>query len=212
MNEFSGLEALQAGWDTFKRRPIFFVLATLMIYVIGGLLSQGIDAATSHSVLPVQIAANIAGLAIQLMLSLGYCRIALLSTYSVDEVSFEDAWVPQYLWSFVAASLLVGVMIVLGLIFFIVPGLVLATMYLFVFYPIAERGLGPIKAMSLSALITRGNRWRLFLFLLLLLLVNIVGALALLVGLLVAGPVSALASAHAYRFLLARSEAATRPG
>jgi uncharacterized membrane protein len=210
MDEFSGIDALRAGWDTFKRRPIFFVLATLILFVVGGLLSQGIDAAASQSALPVQIAGNIAGLVVQFALSLGYYRITLLSTYSVDEVSFQDAWVPQYIPSFIAGSLLVGIVVALGLAFFIVPGLVLAAMYAFVFYPIAERGLGPIEAMKLSALITRGYRWRVLLFLLLLLLVNVAGLMALFVGLLIAAPVSALAYAHAYRFFVARAATPTR--
>ena len=55
--------------------------------------------------------------------------------------------------------------------------------------------------MSESHRLTRGHKWQLFGFVLLLLLINLLGLLALVVGLLVSIPVSTLAFVHAYRVL-----------
>ena len=55
--------------------------------------------------------------------------------------------------------------------------------------------------MNESSRITRGHKWPLFGFVLMLVLINLLGALALIVGLLVSVPVSTLAFAHAYRVL-----------
>ena len=60
---------------------------------------------------------------------------------------------------------------------------------------------GPIDAMGESNRITRGHKWQLFGFVLLLLLINLLGLLALVVGILVSIPVSTLAFMHAYRVL-----------
>ncbi len=61
---------------------------------------------------------------------------------------------------------------------------------------------GPIDAMGESNCITRGHKWQLFGFVLLLLLINLLGLLALVVaGILVSIPVSTLAFMHAYRVL-----------
>jgi uncharacterized membrane protein len=49
--------------------------------------------------------------------------------------------------------------------------------------------------------LTKGNRWKLFQLSLALLLLNILGLLALLVGLFVTIPVSFIAMVHAYRAL-----------
>jgi len=55
--------------------------------------------------------------------------------------------------------------------------------------------------MGESNRITRGHKWQLFGFVLLLLLINLLGLLALVVGILVSIPVSTLAFMHAYRVL-----------
>jgi len=55
--------------------------------------------------------------------------------------------------------------------------------------------------MGESNRITRGHKWQLFGFVLLLLLINLLGLLALVVGILVSIPVSTLAFVHAYRVL-----------
>jgi uncharacterized membrane protein len=60
--------------------------------------------------------------------------------------------------------------------------------------------------MKESSRITRGHKWPLFVFLLLLVLVNLAGLLALVVGLLVSMPVSMLAFVHAYRTLAGKAE------
>lgn len=58
-----------------------------------------------------------------------------------------------------------------------------------------------VAALRRSAEITRGNRWQLFGFLIVLLLLNIVGLLALVIGVLITSAVSILALAHVYRRL-----------
>jgi uncharacterized membrane protein len=54
------------------------------------------------------------------------------------------------------------------------------------------------ESLSRSAVLTQDIKWHLVLFLIILVLLNILGAILLLVGLLVTVPVSMLAYAHAY--------------
>jgi uncharacterized membrane protein len=68
-------------------------------------------------------------------------------------------------------------------------------------YVIVDRGLGPIDALKRSAAITHGARLALFGFAIVLMLLNIVGALALLIGLFVTIPISMVAMAYVYRKL-----------
>jgi uncharacterized membrane protein len=99
------------------------------------------------------------------------------------------------------AGLISGILIGLGFICLIVPGVILAIMWLFTYPVIAETGLGFWEAMRESSRLTEGYRWRLFLLLLACLLISIVGFLVFCVGLFVALPVNFTALALAYRFL-----------
>jgi uncharacterized membrane protein len=91
----------------------------------------------------------------------------------------------------------------------IVPGIIFGLMFMFATFIVIERELGPIDAMNESHRLTRGHKWQLFGFVLLLVLVNLLGLLALLVGIFVSIPVSTLAFVHAYRVLGGKAE--TRP-
>jgi uncharacterized membrane protein len=92
---------------------------------------------------------------------------------------------------FVGLPLILAASIILGL------GLSFAP------YLVVDRGMRPVGSLKESWRITDGNKWRLFLLGLALLGVNILGVLALLVGVLVSIPITLLAVVHAYRFLQA---------
>jgi uncharacterized membrane protein len=99
------------------------------------------------------------------------------------------------------ARLVSGILIALGFICLIVPGIILSIMWMFTLPVIAETGLGFWEAMRESSRLTEGYRWRLFLLLLACLLVTILGLLVFCLGLFVAIPVNFTAMALAYRFL-----------
>jgi uncharacterized membrane protein len=84
---------------------------------------------------------------------------------------------------------------------------VLALMFMFTTFLVIERELGPIEALKESNRITRGHKWNLLGLLLMLILVNLLGVLALIVGLLVSVPVTMLALTHVYRVLGGAAEA-----
>ena len=87
----------------------------------------------------------------------------------------------------------------------IVPGIIFTLMFLFTTFIVVDRELGPIEAMKDSHRITRGHKWPLLGFLVLLMLINLAGLMALVVGLLVTIPVTSLAFTHAYRVLGGRA-------
>ena len=97
-------------------------------------------------------------------------------------------------------SVLVG----LGCLCLIVPGVILSLMWVFTFPVLAESQVGFWEAMHQSAVLTEGYRWRLFLLALACLLVSLLGLIAACVGIFVAMPVSVTAFGLAYRFLQAK--------
>ena len=77
-------------------------------------------------------------------------------------------------------------------------------MFMFATIIVIDRERGPIEAMKESMRVTRGYKWYLLGFALVLTLLNVLGLLAFVVGLLVSIPVSLLAFMHAYRTLAGR--------
>ncbi|MEG6509853.1 hypothetical protein V6C03_12855 [Methyloligella sp. 2.7D] len=116
-------------------------------------------------------------------------------------VSLGDLWHPESLLSFIGTYILVAIVVAIGLILFVIPGIILALMLMFALWFVIDRGLGPIEAMKASNEITRGHKWQLLGFLIVLWLINLVGALALGIGLLVTVPVTVLSIIEAYRRL-----------
>jgi hypothetical protein len=201
---FSIQDCFAAAWATFKRRAGFFVLLTLLALVIDGIASGILDAAAGNSAV-MKFLSAVVHLVVQSIVGLGVTRVTLHAVDDVDAASLQDAWVPQYILPFLGASIIFSVVVGLGFALIIIPGMILAVIFAFWPYPIAE-GAGPINALSYSRMITKGYRWKVFLLFLALILVNIVGVIALVVGLLVSIPVSALAMAHAYRVLAALAD------
>ena len=107
------------------------------------------------------------------------------------------------------AMLVMGILICIGTIFCIVPGIILMIMWMFVYLVMAETNLDFWPAMEASAKLTAGYRWELFCLLLACLVVGVLGVLACLVGIFIAYPVIFTAIALAYRFLQARQAATT---
>ncbi len=105
------------------------------------------------------------------------------------------------------AALVTGLLIGVGTLFLIIPGIILAIMWMFVYFVMAETNLDFWPAMEYSANLTAGYRWELFCLLLACLVVYVLGMLACGVGLVVAVPVIVTAIALSYRFLQARQAA-----
>jgi uncharacterized membrane protein len=118
-----------------------------------------------------------------------------------ETAGYSSLWHPRPFWSYLIANLAVGILIAIGLVLLIVPGIIALLMFMFTSFIVIDREKGPIESMAISKLITKGKRWPLLGFVLLLFLINIAGMLALIVGLLVTIPVSTLAFTHAYRGL-----------
>jgi hypothetical protein len=102
------------------------------------------------------------------------------------------------------AYLVQFVLVLLGFLCLIVPGVILSLMWAFTFPMLAESQVGFWEAMHQSAVLTEGYRWRLFLLALACVLILLLGLIAACIGIFVAMPVVATAFGLAYRFLQAK--------
>lgn len=205
---FSIEAALRFGWETFKKRPGFFVGVTVILAIVSAITSGilsifGEDGAG-------RAAGELVNFLIMTLLDLGITATLLKAYDSVDKVEFADLWHPArygtYLVSSIIVAVAVGIWFALalilgpvGVIIAIIPAVVISLMLMFTRFIVVDRGMGAVDAIKESVRITEGNRLQLFLFMIVIAVVNLLGVVALLVGLLVTIPVSGLAVVYVYR-------------
>jgi uncharacterized membrane protein len=100
------------------------------------------------------------------------------------------------------ASLLIGLFTFLGTLLCIIPGLVVAAMYKFTFLFIIDKRMDFWPAMQASHAVAKNDYFGFTMFLLLTALVNILGCICCVVGLLVSIPVTFAAITIAYQELV----------
>lgn len=143
----------------------------------------------------------IGGNLLSIFLSLGMVRIGL------NLVSGKHVAVGQLfgegrkLLPAIGASILFGLMVVIGFILLIVPGFYLMLRYGQFMNAMVDKNLGVIDSLKYSSSITTNNRLNLFLLILLSVAIGIAGLLALVVGLIFAYPVIWLSWMVAFRWM-----------
>ncbi len=103
-------------------------------------------------------------------------------------------------FSFLALLIVYIILLYAGLFFFIVPGLLVLTIFTFALYAFVDKDLGIFESLKYSWQITRGHRLNIFLFILILFTMNILSALSF-VGLLLTLPLTNIATARLYLLL-----------
>lgn len=210
--KFLKKEAIQFGWDVMKKNFWFFVGILAFTFLIS-YLPTAVASGFEEIELPTIFTAIffLVGFifwAIQLVISMGLVYIAVKFVKGEKPV-FNDLFVKaNKIIDWVASTIVYSIIITVGFILLIVPGIIFVTRFQFYQYFIIDQNKGPIEALRLSWRITKGSTWNLILFGLLLLLINIAGALVLIVGLLATIPTTMVALAWVYKKLLPTSSAA----
>lgn len=196
-------EAIAFGWETFKKRPLFIIGAFVLAVVVSGVTGAILDPGEGAPLTMTTILMSLASAVITLFVEIGLLTFALRVHDAVEKATLKDMWNPTpFIW-YAIGQFLVGFIVLVGLLLLVVPGVIAILGLMFTSYLIVDRGMGPIEAIKESWRMTKGHKGKLFLFTLTLLGLNILGFLALIVGLIVTVPISMLAVTHVYRKLAA---------
>ncbi len=113
---------------------------------------------------------------------------AYLKAARGDKLEIKDMFaVFQNYWHAVLANLLVGVIILIGFVLLIVPGIIFACKLAFVPYLVVDRRMETIEAIKKSWEMTRGHAGTVFLMALLAIPIALLGLICLGVGIIPAG-------------------------
>lgn len=189
-------EIFGKSWELTKKHFGFLALLFLVTAVVQGSIS-GMNG----------------GGEFLLNLLLGTCILIAWTRVSLDVTSGKEPSIDSigvefknYL-VYLAASFVFQLALVIGFILLIIPGIYIAVTYNWFAYLIAEKHYGVMESLKQSAVLADGARWQIMKFFLAILGLNILGLLALVVGLFVTVPMSMIAGALVYRSLALRTTA-----
>jgi hypothetical protein len=209
MRTLSVGDCVRFGWETFKQRPWFLIGALLLAMIISSLPSMFVSTpqvGPDGQIIPEPLTTldgimSIASIVVSIFVGMGITTFSLRAHDNVQGAQLSDLWNPAPFWRFLGAHILTLIAVTLGMLALIVPGIIIAMGLAFVPYLVVERGLGPIEALKESWRVTKGHKMQIFLLVLALIGINILGLMALIVGVFVTFPITLLAFAHAYRTL-----------
>ena len=168
------------GWTQLWKH--FLVLFLIFLVTIGF--------AVAGSVLGlIHILGIIVGIAYPIFFSnpLSYgSSFAYLKASRGENVEVQDIFSAfKNYWNAVGASILTGIIVVVGFIFVLVPGIFLACKPAFVPYLVVDKKMSVTQAISASWNMTKGHGWKVFLLYLLAIPIVIAGLICIGVGVII---------------------------
>lgn len=232
---FSKKEAISFGFNVAKKNFFYFISVFVVIIFINAFLNIFQAGLATQSQLGLSFVLAIAKIIFGVVIGMGLIKVALEFVdgqkpkiqdvfYTKSIVSYFLATLVTGILSCAAALILIVPAVVLAVLIFshlfniltglivvvlfvlcLVPVIILSIKLQFATYLIVDKSLGVSEALSKSWNMTKGIKLNLFLFAILLLLVNLLGILVVLAGLLVTIPLSMVALAYVYRKILSQA-------
>lgn len=125
--QFSPGDAIRFGWETFKRRPWFFIGAAAILVlanIVNMGVTSGVNSLTGGTLEEPSLLSNLVNLALSALIVMGAIAFFLAAHDNPEGVDYSALWHPTPYWKFFATSLLTSLAIGLGLVLLIVPGLI----------------------------------------------------------------------------------------
>lgn len=206
-HRFDIADALGVGWRTFVANLVPMAAYALVVLVVSIVVNLLIG---EPSGLITSLIGTIVMFVIGQLMAIGWLRIGLDAVdgraITVDRIRESFGVLVPY----AIAAIVFGIAVTIGMVLLIVPGIIVIVVFGFYGWLLVDGvATEPLDAFRRSADITRGERLHLFVFGIVLIVLNLVGLLVFVVGVLVTSAVSILAVSHVYRQLVAGSRPAS---
>jgi len=190
MSKFSKTEAVRFGWTIVTTNLGLAIMAMIIVLMIN-----------AFPVYTESVVVALVSAFFTMVVALGVMRMALRFVDGErGELIDLFAKIPLIV-PYLIASIIVGLVTTAGFILLVIPGIYWGLRLQFFGWVIVDKEVGALEATRVSWEITRGSAWQLFLMWWLLFFVNVLGLLAIGIGLLVTVPLSLVAMGHVYRAL-----------
>lgn len=197
-------ELLSFAWETFKANPVQHILVLLLAGAVQQLTDLPVKLLFANDPYAFAIANILVSMTIGVLVGIFMISYAILQVRKSEESVLDmvkSVFDFELWWKYLLASIISGVIVMLGLLLLVVPGVIAAIGLIFVSYLVVDYKMNPVDAVKKSWEMSNGYKWDLFILVLALAVLNALGALALFIGLLVTIPISMFVVARAYDIL-----------
>lgn len=193
--DFSMREAISFGWEEMKKNFMFFLIFLVLVFATQVILEWFFKRPNFDLISQTGM---VLGLIVSMLVCLAITKISL-DAVNNKPLSFKNiqAVLPRFIDYFLV-EIMIYVIISVGFTLLVIPGIIWSAQFSMAPYLVLDKKLNPIAALKESSRITKGNRWRLFLFNLLIILINIAGILVFIVGIFSTLPATMIAYASVY--------------
>lgn len=192
--------AISYGWTSVKKDFWYLIGIAVVSSIISGLGSGNYKRTDAWDMLSPFLS---------VWMTCGYTKM-MLDYQRGNKLPLAELFSQfKHYWQVFFATILVGLIVGVGFLFFIVPGIYFALKYQFTIQLIIDKNLGFMDAMKESAKMTTGLKMSLFGFNLALFGIILLGAICLGIGVFVAIPVVWLAEVFMYRRLAGAPQSVT---
>ena len=196
-------DLVKYGWKMALEKLGFFIgafLLTMLSFLAVGIVMFILIAIVGDDyALPIVIISYVGFLVLGILINIGWLRISLniVDKKKTDFMMLFDGW--DAFWRFFGASLLYGLIVMVGYVFFIIPGVILGLKYMWMPWLVVDKKMGVLDAMQKSDDMTMGLKWDLLGFYIITQIISMLGFLAFFVGTFVTYPAVLLSTAKLYR-------------
>ncbi len=196
-------EALGFGWEKFRSHFFFLWMTLGTVFVISG-ACNALGKVTEKSAL-LSLLITLLSVYVGVIMEIGLTKLYLDVIDNDREGGIRTLFSERGLFfRYLGSSIVYGLVIAVGFLLLIIPGVYFILKYQFASYLIVDKGAVIGEAFKKSGEMTQGIKWQLLLFALAIGGINILGALVLGLGLLVTVPMTMMAYVFVYRKLSLR--------
>jgi uncharacterized membrane protein len=171
---------LLGAWNCFKKDLKFFlVLGIAYAVLFPQVLLVSVGSVRIYGVVSFLLSSYI-------MMSLIRASIASVRGETLGFSLFKNNW-KKFLIYCVTALLFV-IIIMIGTVLLIVPGVIFMTMFIFAIYLVIDKNIGIIDSFKKSAEITKGSRWYILLLFIIISVVYSLGSTIILIAIILVKP------------------------
>jgi len=199
MREWTIGELLSQSLDDFKKNMGTWIAFTFAIFVVS--LSISMVSPDGGSII-----LSIISFLVNTFIGLIFVRMGLAAAKggNIDTQGLFSNL--HFFLPYLILSILTSLTVGIGMILLIIPGIYFALAFAVAPYAMVDKELKCVPALKASMDLTNGHKWHILGYIIVLIAINIVGAILFLIGLLVTIPLSVLATSHLYLILSGAEE------
>ncbi len=190
-------DTLKFAWRTLWKNPIYFFGIALVSGIVNWLVDKE----------EIPLLLKLLGLIIVVILNIAMMRTALFATRG-DDISWNSLLtINKNVWSYIKTYIIYQLIIIGGLLLLIIPGFIFLLTYAFAPIISLDKNKDVKESLAESKIAMKDRKMELLGLFFVLILINILGALAFGIGVLITYPLSVIAYMFIYdRVILKKDE------